>query len=101
VLVIEVRSSQQDDLGSNHFVIRYGVFRYVLNERLLLCTGKRDYEGAFARHFAFLLYELAKYRLTRLKSRQNVRPKLRKPVLSCRFSHFRVSLDLIYFDRKT
>ena len=80
VLVIEARSSQEDDLGSNHLVMGHSVFRGVLNESLLLCTGKRDYEGALARHFAFLLSGVAKYRVTRLKSRQNVRPYLRKGV---------------------
>ncbi len=56
----------------------YGVFRGVLNENLLLCEAKRDYEAAFARHFAFLLFGAAKYHLTQLTSRQTSATVFRK-----------------------
>ena len=50
VLVIVARCSQEDDLGTNHFIMGNGVFVGILKENLLLCIGKRDYEGALTRH---------------------------------------------------
>jgi hypothetical protein len=48
LLVIQAPGSHEDNLGPNHLVIGRGVFPGVFNENLLLCTRKRDYEGAVA-----------------------------------------------------
>ena len=62
LLVLHAGSSQENDLGANNFTIRGCVLSGSFNKNTFLIHGKRDNEGAHARHFAFLLLEVTIYR---------------------------------------
>jgi len=62
LLVLHAGSGQENDLGANNFAIRRRVLSGSFNKDLFLVHGKRDSEGAYARHFAFLLLEVTIYR---------------------------------------
>ncbi len=58
LLVLHAGSGQQNDLGAKNFAIRGCVLSGSFNKNPFLIPGKRDNEGAYARHFAFLLLEV-------------------------------------------
>jgi hypothetical protein len=57
LLILNACSSQENNLGANNFAIRGRVLSGSFNKNPLFVHGKRDDEGAYARHFAFLLLE--------------------------------------------
>jgi hypothetical protein len=57
LLILNACSSQENNLGANNFAIRGRVLPGSFNKNPLFVHGKRNDEGAYARHFAFLLLE--------------------------------------------
>jgi hypothetical protein len=70
LLVLHAASGHENDLGANNLAIRGCVLSGSFNKNPFLIHGKCDNEGAYARHFAFLLLEVSIYRTFISRSRK-------------------------------